>query len=198
MYNSTSTIDWIKNIFYPDLTFEQLEDRLLKVALGSRGIIYHPYIYGERAPFKNSFACGGFYGLKSVHNKIDMVRAGYEGLVFSLYDCYRSLPQIYDMVYISGGGSKSKMLCQMISDCLGKKVIRPAVKELGIAGIVNTLKISLAYNNNFSRIQINDETTFIPDMSKHIQYKRFYNIFKNLRIEMENFWKVRNSELYKN
>jgi sugar (pentulose or hexulose) kinase len=191
--NGTSTIDWIKNIFYPDLTFKQLENRLLKVPLGSRGIIYHPYIYGERAPFKDSFACGGFYGLKSAHNKIDMVRAAYEGLVFSLYDCYQSLPQIYDMVYISGGGSKSKMLCQMISDCLGKKVVRPAVKELGIAGIVNTLKISLAYNNNFSRIQINDETTFIPDMEKHIQYMKFFDMFKDLRIKMEKFWKIRNS-----
>ena len=192
--NGTSTIDWIKNIFYPNLTFKQLENRLLKVPLGSRGIIYHPYIYGERAPFKNSFACGGFYGLKSAHNKIDMVRAAYEGLVFSLYDCYQSLPQIYDMVYISGGGSKSKMLCQMISDCLGKKVERPAVKELGIAGIVNTLKIALGYNNIFSQIQANDEVTFIPDMKKHTQCKRLYNIFKKLRMEMEGFWNARNFE----
>jgi sugar (pentulose or hexulose) kinase len=191
--NGTSTIDWVKNIFYPDLTFKQLENRLLKVPLGSRGIIYHPYIYGERAPFKNSFACGGFYGLKSTHNKIDMVKAVYEGLVFSLYDCYQSLPQIYDMVYISGGGSKSKMLCQMISDCLGKRVVRPAVKELGITGIVNTLKISLAYNNNFSQIPTHDEMTFIPDMKKHIQYMKFFDMFKDLRIKMEKFWKIRNS-----
>lgn len=195
--NGTSTIDWIKNIFYPDLTFKQLESRLLKVPLGSRGIIYHPYIYGERAPFKNSFACGGFYGLKSAHNKIDMVKAAYEGLVFSLYDCYQSLPQIYDRVYISGGGSKSRMLCQMISDCLGKRVVRFALKELGISGIVSTLKIALAYNN-FSQIQTNDEVTFIPDMKKHIQYKRFYNLFKNLRMEMEGFWEARNLELYSN
>jgi len=195
--NGTSTIDWIKNIFYPDLTFKQLENRLLKVPLGSRGIIYHPYIYGERAPFKNSFACGGFYGLKSAHNKIDMVNAAYEGLVFSLYDCYQSLPKIYDRVYISGGGSKSRMLCQMISDCLGKRVVRFALKELGISGIVSTLKIALAYNN-FSKIQANDEVTFIPDMKKHTQYKRLYNIFKKLRMEMEGFWEARNLELYSN
>ncbi len=172
--NGTSTIDWIKNIFYPDLTFKQLENRILKVPLGSRGIIYHPYIYGERAPFKNSFACGGFYGLKSTHNKIDMVRAAYEGLVFSLYDCYQSLPQIYDMVYISGGGSKSKMLCQMISDCLGKKVVRPVVKELGIIGIVNTLKISLTHSNNFSGINKREETEFIPDINKHIEILYYF------------------------
>ena len=196
--NGTSTIDWVKNIFYPDLIFEQLENRLLKVPLGSRGIIYHPYIYGERAPFKNSFASGGFYGLKSTHNKIDMVRAAYEGLVFSLYDCYQSLPQIYDMVYISGGGSKSKILCQMISDCLGKKVVRATVKQLGIAGIVSTLKVGLTPSNDFSGIKRKEETKFIPDMNKHIQYKRFYNIFKNLRIEMESFWKARKSELYSN
>ena len=127
-----------------------------------------------------------------------MVKAAYEGLVFSLYDCYQSLPQIYDMIYISGGGSKSEMLCQMISDCLGKKVVRSIVKQLGIAGIVSTLKVSLTHSNDFSGIKRKEETEFIPDINKHIQYKRFYNIFKNLRIEMENFWKARNSELYSN
>lgn len=190
--NGTSTIDWIKNIFYPDLTFEKLENKLLKVPLGSRGIIYHPYIYGERAPFKNPYACGGFYGLKATHSKIDMVKAVYEGIVFSLYDCYQSLPQTYDMIRISGGGSKSRMLCQIISDCLGKRVVRSVVEELGISGIVNTLKIGLAYNNNFSQIQTNDEITFIPDMKKHIQYMKFYDMFKDLRIKMGSFWKVRN------
>jgi len=89
------------------------------------------------------------------------------------------------------------MLCQMISDCLGKRVVRFALKELGISGIVSTLKIALAYNN-FSQIQANDEITFIPDMKKHIQYKRLYNIFKNLRMEMEGFWEARNIELYSN
>jgi len=84
------------------------------------------------------------------------------------------------------------MLCQMISDCLGKKVVRPVVKELGITGIVNTLKISLAYDDNFSRIQTNDEITFIPDMKKHIQYMKFFDMFKDLRMKMEKFWKIRN------
>lgn len=191
--SGTSSIDWIKNIFYPDLTFRQLEDRLTKVPLGSRGIIYHPYIYGERAPFKNPFACGGFYGLKSTHNKIEMVKAAYEGLVFSLYDCYQLLPQIFDVVHISGGGSKSKMLCQMISDCLGKKVVRPVAKELGIIGIVNILKVGISSNSNFYQIQTNGETKFFPDMEKHRQYKKFFDMFKNLRIKMGKFWKTRNS-----
>jgi len=74
-----------------------------------------------------------------------------------------------------------------------KRVVRPAVEELGITGIVNTLKISLECNNNFSSIQTHDEITFVPDMEKHIQYMKFFDMFKDLRIKMEKFWKIRNS-----
>lgn len=193
--SGTSTLDWVIKTLVPNLTFKEVEERLADIPIGSKGIIYHPYIYGERAPFRNPFACGGFFGLTAIHTKFDMVRAAYEGLVFSLYDCYQYLPQIYEIVHVSGGGSESEILCQMFSDCLGKKVIRPAEKQLGISGVVTALKISLGYIKNISQIKAKDKTLFIPNMVHHHKYILLFDIFKNLRINMEEFWSKRYSTI---
>jgi len=189
--SGASTIDWVKSILFPDLKFKELEDELEKVPIGSRGILYHPYLYGERSPFRNPFACGGFYGLTATHNKHDMARAAYEGLVLSLYDCYQSLPQIYNTINVSGGGSASALLCQMISDCLGKNVIRPLVGELGICGVVSALKSGLGVVNDFSKPEGRNEKVFIPDMGYHERYLKLYELFKEMQIGMSNFWQKR-------
>lgn len=189
--SGSSTIDWVKGILAPELSFKELENLLEKVPLGSRGIIYHPYIYGERAPFKNPFACGGFYGLTCVHDRLDMLRAAYEGLVYSMYDCCRALPQIYNKIHISGGGSASDLLCQMFSDCLGESIIRPAVKQLGIYGVFYAFMKALGYAQDFGSTEIKAKEYFIPDMGKHERYLHVYNLFKEIRPGMENFWEKR-------
>jgi sugar (pentulose or hexulose) kinase len=71
------------------------------------GVLFHPYFYGERAPFKNASARGGFYGLSAQHTPMHLLRAVYEGLALSLYDCYQSLPQVEKDIYIAGGGAAS-------------------------------------------------------------------------------------------
>lgn len=192
--SGAATIDWVKGILFPETSFKELEDELEKIPIGSRGILYHPYLSGERSPFRNPFACGGFYGLSATHNKHDMARAAYEGLVLSLYDCYQSLPQIYDSVSVSGGGSASTLLCQMISDCLGTKVLRPQVGELGICGIVSALKSGLGLIKDFSKIEGRHEKVFMFDRSNHEKYLKLYSLFKDMQAGMRDFWQ-RRSEL---
>lgn len=186
--SGASTIDWVKNILFPDLSFKELEGELEKVSIGSRGILYHPYLYGERAPFRNPFACGGFYGLSATHNKYDMARSAYEGLVLSLYDCYQSLPQTYDSIRVSGGGSASVLLCQMISDCLGKNVIRPFANELGIIGIVSALKAGLGITKSFSKTTVKNEKLFIPNTLHHEKYLKLYELFKGMQTGVSDYW----------
>ena len=193
--SGASTIDWVKSMLFPELSFKELEAELEKVPVGSRGIVYHPYLYGERAPFRNPFACGGFFGLSATHSKYDMARSAYEGLVLSLYDCYRSLPQIYDSVYVSGGGSASILLCQMIADCLGKNVLRPSFGELGIRGIVSALKSGLGIPRESSRARGENCRLFTPYEPEHKKYLKLYELFKEMQSLMHDFWLKRTAFL---
>lgn len=189
--SGTSTLDWVRKTIAPELSFQEIEKKIKEIPLGSGGIIFHPYLYGERAPFKNPFASGGFFGLSAYHTKFHILRASYEGIALSLLDCYNYLPQIYSKVYISGGGSESNILCQMVADCLGKPVIRPLSKELGIDGIVKTLKVGLGYIKDFSSIHDDSQTVFMPDRICNQKYKQLYKLFIEIQKKMEGFWENR-------
>ena len=196
--SGTSTLDWVRSILVPDMNFAEIEENIKCIPIGSEGVMYHPYIYGERAPFRNPFACGGFNGLNSRHNKYHMVRAAYEGLVLSLYDCYQSLPEVNDCVYVSGGGSESDFLCSMVADCLGKTILRSSIKELGINGIVMTLKVGLGYTVDFSQHNVKSIDRFEPNMENHLKFQNIYRIFQNLKISMEGYWNERANLLNSN
>lgn len=189
--SGNSTIDWAKAVLAPDLGFKEMEQELEKVPLGSRGVMYHPYIYGERSPFKDPFACGGFYGLTARHGRYDMMRAVYEGMVLSLKNCWNSLPQTDGKLYISGGGAVSDFTCQMIADALGKQVLRPDRKELGIYGIVTAIRMGLDENGGIPEFESAQCDTFSPDFNNTATFEQLYRNFMGLKDNMSGFWKAR-------
>ncbi len=185
-----SAIDWARDLLAPDLSYQEIEKELEQIPAGSNGILYHPYISGERAPFRDPFACAGFYGLTRTHGRFDMLRAAFEGMVLSIMDCHRVLPEHDGSVFLSGGGASNNLSCQMIADALGKKVIRPRVKELGIAGITEIIRTGL--NIESSDTDGTEGTdVFMPDPDKYIKYQSLYKTFKDLQEGMTGFWKQR-------
>jgi sugar (pentulose or hexulose) kinase len=189
--NGTATIDWVKDLLAPDVSFKELEDGIENIPLGSRGIICHPYIHGERSPFRNPFACGGFYGLTSVHTKLDMLRAAFEGVTYSMYDCYQFLPKIYKQVTVSGGGANSAFLCQMFADCLGTELLRSSIKQQGLYGMYYALKVALGYESDFKNIDAKINERYKPDLDRHYKYLHQFKKYKDIRTSMETFWKER-------
>ena len=190
--SGASTIEWVRRLLYPGETHENIEKIIKKVPIGSNGIIYHPYLQGERAPFRNPNATGSFFGLKSTHNKEDLMRAAFEGIVMSLCDCFESLPKTSEMIYISGGAAKNDTLCQMAADCLGKRIIRSADKELGIKGIVTAVKVGLGIEKDYTSVKILIDKEFIAGTDRNEKYKSIFKLFKSLRYDYERHWIERN------
>jgi len=187
--SGASTLDWARSIIVPELPFDELEECMKKIPCGCEGVIYLPYIYGERSPFKNPLACGGFYGLTERHSRFHLIRAAYEGLALSMYDCYMNLPQVFDKVYISGGGAQSSFICQLFSDCLGKPMVRKKIYEPGIQGIYYLLRE--AFDMGIEASGCPDSEVFMPDNTNHMVYIRLYKLFKELRGNMKGYWKER-------
>ena len=191
-----SSLDWVIKTLVPDMDYREIEEKIKNLPIGSDGVIYHPYIYGERAPFKNPFACGGFYGLNVRHNKFNMIRAGYEGLILSIYDCYRYLSDNHKRILVSGGGASSDLLCSILSDCTGKSVIRHSSKELGINGVVNIMKVAFGTVKDFSDLTVDYETYFNPIEENKYIYMNLFNNFENIRRNMESFWVDKSKSIY--
>ena len=95
------------------------------VAAGSEGLLFTPYLCGERTPYMDAAARGSFIGLSLRHSRAHMVRAIMEGVVFSLcesLDIFRELGLPVDRIVCSGGGSRSPLWRQIQADVFGMPV----------------------------------------------------------------------------
>jgi xylulokinase len=93
---------------------------------GSRGLVFLPYLNGERAPHSDPDARGAFIGLTGLHGPSDMARAVMEGIAFALYDIFTVMREAgieAHLVKASGGGARSVLWRQMQADLFGCDVV---------------------------------------------------------------------------
>jgi len=116
--------------------YEHVEKLADSVPVGSDGVIFHPYLFpgGERGPFVKPSARASFSGLNLNHTGKHLLRAVYEGVAYATLDCYRNMPVDPATVFLSGGGAKSPVWCQIVADCLGKTVSVPEGSQFGAKG----------------------------------------------------------------
>lgn len=188
--SGTTLLEWIKNLLGPDMNFYDIEKIISNLPIGSEGVVIHPYLYGERAPFKEPSACGAILGLNAKHTKANIFRAAYESLAFAFYDCYSYMPYEIKEIFVAGGGSNSIILCQMFSDMINLPVKKNCNEENGILGVVKLVKKSLGITDkNFEKNK--DFEVFYPDYGNHLQYKNSFNLYKMLQVELRKFWEQR-------
>jgi sugar (pentulose or hexulose) kinase len=186
--SGTATVDYFKNLLCPDIDMKTLDAEVEKIPIGSNGLVMHPYIYGERAPFKNPFSFGSIFGIRSDHTRYELMRAAYEGIAMSFYDSYQNLPKI-DMLYLTGGASRSPLVCQMYCDIIGLPAKRQTNSELGTLGIVKMLMVKLGFADSFGSLRSKTFIEYTPNMDRHEQYKALYQQFTAYRDSVEPYWK---------
>lgn len=122
-----------------------------EVAPGASGLLFQPYLLGERAPFWTNDIRGGFVGLTLNHSKAHFVRAILEGIAFNLAEVYEAVSAPDDIIYVTGGISGHDAWCRLLADILDREVRVPHTIEgssLGAAiigmrslGILKTLNL---------------------------------------------------------
>lgn len=157
-----------------------------KVAPGCNGLIYLPYLMGERSPHLDAAAKGVFFGLSAMHEKRDMLRAVMEGVVYGLRDCLqiiRGMGVEINEVRASGGGGKSPFWRQMQADVFDAGVTTTNSSEgsaLGVAllaGVGTGMYKSVAEACD-TAIQVRSRQE--PDREKHKEYMKYYGIYCRL------------------
>ncbi|HCX3693327.1 TPA: gluconokinase [Staphylococcus aureus] len=109
-----------------------------RVKPGADGLIFHPYLAGERAPLWNANARGSFFGLTLSHKKEHMIRAALEGVLYNLYTVYLALIEVMNetpkMIKATGGFAKSEVWRQMMSDIFDTELVVPESYESSCLG----------------------------------------------------------------
>ncbi|SFH73776.1 gluconokinase [Collimonas sp. OK307] len=117
--------------------YEALTKIAESVTAGAEGLLFHPYLAGERAPLWNADARGSYFGLAMHHGKPHMIRAALEGVIFSLYSI---LPAVEDLIgptthmMATGGFARSALWRQMMADIFEREVVVPESVESSCLG----------------------------------------------------------------
>lgn len=116
---------WFRDTFGGD--YGDLDHGAEKVAIGSDGLVFHPYLNGELTPYANPNLCADFVGVRASHTKAHFTRAVLEGVTMSMLDCKKTLDSMNiehgDNAIIIGGGGKSPIWRQMVADAIGLKLV---------------------------------------------------------------------------
>ncbi|RIW39072.1 gluconokinase [Bacillus salacetis] len=119
--------------------YEVLTDIAEIIPAGSNGLLFHPYMAGERAPLWNANARGSFFGLGMHHKKEHMVRAVLEGIVMNLYSVLLALEELIGTptkIQATGGFARSTLWRQMLADIFDGEVSVPESFESSCLGAV--------------------------------------------------------------
>ena len=122
-------LKWFRQELGGGLSFDELTEEAARVAPGSDGVIFLPYMAGERSPIWNPDAKGVFYGLSYDKTKGHMIRAVLEGVAFSLEHNLRTAAQTgvsVDTLNAMGGASNSVLWTQIKADVTGKTIRVPS------------------------------------------------------------------------
>ncbi|MDR4887724.1 xylulokinase [Fredinandcohnia sp. QZ13] len=119
------SLSWFKDTFAKEEAFDQFLEGIDEVPAGSNGLIFTPYIVGERTPHADSTIRGSFIGIDAAHERKHFARAVLEGITFSLnesIEIFRNSGKTIDTIISIGGGAKNETWLQMQADIFNARI----------------------------------------------------------------------------
>jgi xylulokinase len=151
---------------------------------GANGLIFLPYLMGERSPRWNPRARGAFLGLTIRHTRADMIRAVLEGVTMNLrviLDAFRSQGAQIQAMRLIGGGARGRFWNRMMADVYGVPVQRLAILEEATSmGAALAGGVGVGLYPDFSMIETMNQVSeiFEPDPAAQAAYEEIYPIFE--------------------
>jgi len=185
---------WFIEAFYKDKRklarerdlYSEMEAMAREAPLGSKGLIFHPYVMGEHSPLRSSHLKSAFLGISSNHSKEDFARSVFEGMALSLNDCLLVLKQFspnLKAIRLAGGGAKSPFWRTIITDIFGVRTETTTVEDASFgAALLGGIGVRLftSYRDAVDRcIKIRDVVD--PNMKNHEKYAKLFTIHTESR-----------------
>lgn len=163
------------------------------VSPGADGVVFHPYLLGERAPIWNAEATGSFFGLRMHHKKAHLLRAVMEGILFNLYEVLELIEAQggeIKRVYSSGGFARSETWRQMMADVFHLQVSIPKSYESSCFGAVAIGLLSTERIDHLDEVSpmIHHTNEHISNEENHLIYKETFKTYKKIREAMEHIY----------
>jgi len=188
-----------------EATFESLYDYLSytvsKSEPGAGGVLFTPWLHGNRCPFEGPDAGGMFFNIKLETGKTELIRAVLEGICYHLrwmLECEEKKVRTSGVIRFVGGGALSKVVCQMLADIIGRPVETvEETKDVGAVGAAVLVAVGCGRMKDMDAVKsfISVADRYEPDPASKKIYDRNFEVFKKLYdSNKKNFTMLNHSE----
>ncbi len=187
---------WVENVLQGlagmpvGKSFEAATKEAAGAPAGSGGLLFLPYLNGERTPHADPQARGAFVGMNLTHDRAAMTRSVMEGITFALRDSLEIIESLgvpVRQIRASGGGSKNTLWRQMQADVFGKKITTLRVEQGAAYGVALLAMVGDGTHRNIAAacaatIEVAAETK--PDAKAKTAYNKLFPIYRNLYVQL--------------
>ncbi len=180
------SLQWFRNQLAPGMEYDALTAEAATAESGAQGLMWLPYLMGERTPHLDAAARGGWIGLTAKHTRADLVRAVIEGVSYSQRDCLDIIEELgveVNSVRASGGGAKSRFWRQLLADVLAKRVVTLETQEgsaYGAALLALVASGEYASVPDVCRATIREVESVEPRPAEVERYRRGHAVYQAL------------------
>ncbi|HEX7770948.1 MAG TPA: xylulokinase [Pyrinomonadaceae bacterium] len=187
MLSAAGSLQWYHDKLARDKSFAELAGEAAQVSAGSEGLIFLPYLSGERTPHPDPLARGAWIGLTARHDQAHLTRSVLEGVAFGLKDIFCLMKEaglgVVDQVRLSGGGAKSSLWRQILADILGAELVTVNTTEGAAYGAALLAGVAAGVWPNVDTacaqtISVSDRIS--PDPRSVAIYQVVYEHYRNL------------------
>ncbi|GBG96163.1 gluconokinase [Lactococcus termiticola] len=177
---------WLRDqVFDGELTFDEITALAKEVGPGAAGLLFHPYLGGERAPLWDANARGSFFGLNYGHTRSHMARSLLEGVMFNLYMVALSLREVagdVKQIQATGGFTSSKLWTQILSDIFEQPITVPDSTEAGCLAATVMAQKALGLIDSLEAVEgmVGSNQTFMPNEESYETYRALMPIYLRL------------------
>lgn len=187
MLSAAGSLRWYRDTFAPGMEYNDLLAPAADLSPGADGLLFLPYLTGERTPYPDPLARAAFIGLTVRHSMAHCTRAVLEGVAFGLKDSFELMKSAglakIEQVRVSGGGARSPLWRQILADVFESELVTVNTTEGAAYGAALLAGVGAGHWSDVSAacdavVQITGRT--FPSEQKVQEYRRIYQLYQEL------------------
>ncbi|GIO13469.1 xylulose kinase [Cohnella xylanilytica] len=180
------SLSWFRNAFAKGESFDSFLEGVGDIAPGADGLLFTPYLVGERTPHADSVIRASFIGMDGAHTRAHFARAVMEGITFSLnesVDLFRQAGKTVDTIVSIGGGAKNPVWLQMQADIFNAEVVALENEQgpgLGAAMLAAAGCGWFPSLDACAEAFVKRSTSYRPDPARAARYAELFQAYKQV------------------
>ncbi|MDD3339169.1 MAG: xylulokinase [Lachnospiraceae bacterium] len=180
-------LKWLMNQVLEMKSYDAMTSLASKVPAGSEGLLFLPYLSGERTPYNDPNAKAIYFGMTLKHTRAHFIRSAMEGIVFGMRnsaEIFHDLGVCYEKIIASGGGARGRLFLEMQADILDSEIYTNQSNEQACMGAAITAAVACGAYKDYQEacgviVHLND-TVVLPNKENQKKYREQYEVYKEL------------------